>query len=59
MRILHVADLHVEQGPREAEQRRVLRTIATDARELRPDLAIIAGDLYGKTVPHRDRKSVV
>ena len=53
MRVLHVADLHVEQGPREEEHRRVLRHVATDARLLRPDLVIIAGDLYGKTVPHR------
>lgn len=53
MRVLHVADLHVEQGAREDEHRRVLRTVATDARALRPDLVIVAGDLYGKTVPHR------
>ena len=63
MKILHTADLHITEGPRLDDQIRTLGSIAEHVSEHRPDLLIVAGDLYGHTVPHRstpaERNAVV
>lgn len=53
MRIAHLSDLHVTEGPRLEDQRETLEGIVDDALALDPHLWILAGDLYGRTVPHR------
>lgn len=53
MKIAHLADLHVTEGPRLEDQRDVLGRVAEQVRLATPDLVVIAGDLYGQTVPHR------
>jgi len=54
VKIAHLADLHITEGPRLDDQRDVLARIIDDARRLGPpDLWIIAGDLTGRAVPHR------
>ena len=57
MKILHTADLHIEQGPRLEDQREILARIVKIARDERPDLIVVAGDIYGHTVPHRSTPS--
>lgn len=53
MRIAHVTDLHLDDGPRLVEQSAELDRIADRLRELEVDLLALTGDLYGHTVPHR------
>jgi len=53
MRIAHLADLHLTDGPRLDDQAETLARVVSDIVATRPDLVIIAGDLSGKTVPHR------
>lgn len=53
MRIAHVTDLHLGEGPRLAEQAAELDRIADRLRSLEVDLLALTGDLYGHTVPHR------
>ena len=53
MRIAHIADLHVTDGPRLGDHEETLRGIVEDAIEAGVDLWILAGDLYGREVPHR------
>lgn len=53
MRCVHLADLHLTEGPRLEDQTAVLRDVVEQARDLKPDLWLLAGDLYGRTVPHR------
>ena len=51
MIVAHTADLHVQEGPRLADQIRTLESIEEAVQGC--DLFIVAGDLYGRTVPHR------
>ena len=53
LRIAHVSDLHVTEGPRLDDQADVLRTILGQIREFRPHLVLLTGDLFGHAVPHR------
>lgn len=55
MRILHTADLHISDGPRLADQVRTLASIADQVEAQSPDLMVVAGDLYGHTVPHESK----
>jgi len=52
-RIAHLADLHVTEGPRLQDQADTLTRVVDDVVAARPDLVILAGDLSGRTVPHR------
>jgi DNA repair exonuclease SbcCD nuclease subunit len=49
----HVADLHITEGPRLADQIAALEEIARQGQIVGVQLWIVAGDLYGHTVPHR------
>lgn len=53
MRLIHLSDLHVTEGPRLDDHRATLESVVTDALELEPDAWLVTGDLYGHTVPHR------
>lgn len=53
MKIIHISDLHVTEGPRLSDQRHALEGIVTDALAAEPHLWLVAGDLFGRTVPHR------
>lgn len=53
MRIAHLGDLHVTEGPRLADQQETLGSIVDDVLAANPDLVLLAGDFYGHTVPHR------
>ena len=56
MRVLHLGDLHVHlTGPRAAECRRVLDHIALNAAEIKPDVIIIAGDIYDRRSSPEER----
>jgi exonuclease SbcD len=55
VRILHTADWHLGkvlfQRPLTADQRELLDQVVALARERRPDVVIIAGDLYDRAIP--------
>jgi hypothetical protein len=53
MRIAHLTDLHLTDGPRLAEQAEELGRIAATMIAVRPHLIALTGDFYGHTVPHR------
>lgn len=53
VRIAHVSDLHVTDGPRLTDQREALGRIAEAIEVQRPHLIAVTGDLFGHTVPHR------
>lgn len=53
MKIAHFSDLHVTEGPALEDQRADLRRVVDRILEARPDLVILTGDYYGRTVPHR------
>lgn len=53
MRLIHFTDLHLVQGKRLDEQRRILDTAVSIAAGLGPDAWLLTGDFYGHTVPHR------
>ena len=53
MRIAHLSDLHLTEGPRLADQEAVLTFIRERLAGQRPDLVLITGDINGRTVPHR------
>lgn len=53
VRIAHVSDLHVTDGPRLDDQRLALARIADAMEAQRPHLIAVTGDLFGHTVPHR------
>ena len=53
MRIAHASDLHVTEGPRLADQAETLSGMVDAMLEARPDLVLLTGDFYGRTVPHR------
>lgn len=56
MRVLHLADLHIKlTGPRAEEARRVLDHIALNAAETKPDVIIIAGDIYDRRSSPEER----
>lgn len=53
MRIAHASDLHVTEGPRLADQAATLAAMVDDIVAARPDMVLLTGDFYGRTVPHR------
>lgn len=53
MRIAHLTDLHVTEGPDLDDQAVYLRKITTDLLAARPHLVLLTGDYYGHTVPHK------
>lgn len=53
MRIAHLSDLHIHEGPRLDDQREVLTRVARQIRRRGPGVVLLTGDLYGRTVPHR------
>lgn len=53
LRLAHITDLHITQGPRLADRAEVLDGILAQARELRVQATVLTGDLYGRVVPHR------
>lgn len=53
MKIAHLSDLHITEGPRLDDQRATLAHILGNLGEQRPALILITGDIYGRTVPHR------
>lgn len=53
MLIAHLSDLHVTEGPALEDQREDLARCVDRVLESRPDLVILTGDYYGRTVPHR------
>lgn len=56
MRALHLGDLHVYlSGPRAEECRRILDWIAINARELKPDVIVIAGDVFERRSSPQER----
>jgi exonuclease SbcD len=56
MRILHLADLHEKlTGPRTDECRRILDMIPEQAREAKPDVIIVAGDVYDRRSTPEER----
>ena len=63
MRILHTSDWHVGKvlkgRNRHEEHIRVLAQVVDTARAERPDLVIIAGDLYDTAAPTADATRVV
>jgi len=57
MLIAHLSDLHVTDGPALEDQREDLARVVDHVLEARPDLVILTGDYYGRTVPHRPTPS--
>jgi exonuclease SbcD len=56
MRILHLADLHEKlTGPRAEECRRILGLIPERARKTKPDVIVVAGDVYDRTSRPEER----
>lgn len=53
MRIAHLSDLHIIDGPRLDDHAETLANVVTEVLTLRPDLVLLTGDLTGRTVPHR------
>lgn len=53
MRFAHMADLHVTEGARLADQRSVLGGVVADIEREHVDLVLLAGDFTGRRVPHR------
>lgn len=55
MRIFHISDLHIGKQlyaySLKAEQEHILQTIIQYARQYRPDVLVIAGDIYDKSAP--------
>lgn len=52
MRAAHLSDLHLTAGPRLADQTATLDAVITAALGESPDLWLLTGDLWGRTVPH-------
>ena len=55
MKILHLADLHIGKRVNEismlTEQRHILQQILTIVQQEQPQAAMLAGDIYDKTMP--------
>ena len=62
MRIFHLSDLHIGRQLHmydlADDQRYILKQIVQRAHELRPDVILIAGDIYDKSVPSGEAYSV-
>src|SRR5262252_924834 len=52
MKLLHTSDLHITEGPRFADQAKVLQAIVQSAAAGQVDASLICGDLCGIPVPH-------
>src|SRR5687768_4680807 len=63
MKILHTSDWHVGKvlkgHPREAEHRQVLGEWVDLAEKNRPDLVVVAGDLYDTAAPSAESSRLV
>ena len=56
MRVLHLADLHIYlSGPRAEECRRVIDWIAINAKEVKPDAIVVAGDVFERRSTPQER----
>lgn len=53
MRIAHLSDLHITEGPHLDDHRETLSRIVQAALACNPHLWLLTGDFYGRTVPHR------
>lgn len=53
VRIAHLSDLHLTEGPRLEDQAEDLERVATAILAAKPHLILLTGDYYGRTVPHR------
>ena len=53
LRVAHLTDLHLTDGPRLGDQAEVLGHVVQQAVELGVQATLLTGDLYGRTVPHR------
>lgn len=53
LRLAHLTDLHLTDGPRLEDQAEVLGRVVAQAVELGVQATLVTGDLYGRTVPHR------
>lgn len=53
VRLLHLTDLHLTDGPRLPDQAAVLDHVVRQAVELGVQATFLTGDLYGLAVPHR------
>lgn len=53
MVIAHLSDLHLTEGPALDDQATALAGAVDDVLASRPDLVVLTGDYYGRTVPHR------
>lgn len=53
LRLAHLTDLHITEGPRLADQAEILEGIVRQAVQLGVQATLLTGDLYGRTVPHR------
>ena len=55
MKIFHISDLHIGKHLHfyslAQEQRAILNQIVEKTKEYRPDVIVIAGDIYDKSVP--------
>ncbi len=52
MRVVHLSDLHITSGPRLADHKATLDAVINAAIDTEPDLWLLTGDLWGRTVPH-------
>jgi exonuclease SbcD len=56
MRVLHLADLHIcLSGPRAEECRRIIDWIPPNAREVKPDVIVICGDIFERRSTPQER----
>lgn len=53
MKLLHFADVHLTDGPRFDETMAALGRLVDCAHREQPDHILCAGDIFGRTVPHR------
>jgi DNA repair exonuclease SbcCD nuclease subunit len=52
LRIAHLTDLHITDGPRLPDQRKVLEHVVREMVSLGVQATLLPGDLYGRHVPH-------
>lgn len=62
MKIFHISDLHIGKQLHyynlKEDQTAILKQIIDKAKELRPDVIIIAGDIYDKSVPSAESYTI-
>ena len=62
MKIFHISDLHIGKHLHfyslAQEQRAILNQIVEKTKEYRPDVIVIAGDIYDKSVPSGEAYSI-